>query len=115
MITKNFRLNSLANQFSAAIYNHITANNADDHFMIDTGDEPVRVNIIGGVQGVRNLVDGYVLEALKSHYPEKKWEYIGIAYLSRCITAGKLTKAGHIAWESMVADMGATVGGAHGR
>ncbi|ELM3395836.1 hypothetical protein RYQ87_003792 [Salmonella enterica] len=111
MITKNFRLNALANQYAAALYNHITATSGGDYFMIDAGGESVRVNILGGVKGMRDLVDGYALEAIKEHYPAVKWESIGIAYLSRCVDAGGLTDAGLEAWGNMTADMGATVAG----
>lgn len=111
MITKNFRLNALANQYAAALYNHITATSGGDYFMIDAGGESVRVNILGGVKGVRDLVDGYALKAIKEHYPAAQWESIGIAYLSRCVNAGGLTDAGLEAWGNMTADMGATVAG----
>ncbi len=111
MMTKNFRLNALANQYAAALYNHITATSGGDYFMIDADGEAVRVEVIGGVKGMRDLVDGYVLEAIKEHYPAAKWESIGIAYLSRCVDAGGLTDAGLEAWDNMTADMGATVAG----
>lgn len=111
MITKNFRLNALANQYAAALYNLITATSSGDYFMIDAGGESVRVNILGGVKGMRDLVDGYALEAIKEHYPAAQWESIGIAYLSRCVDAGGLTDAGLEAWGNMTADMGATVAG----
>lgn len=65
----------------------------------------------GGVKGMRDLVDGYALEAIKAHYPAAQWESIGIAYLSRCVDAGGLTDAGLEAWGNMTADMGATVAG----
>ncbi|MEI7286017.1 hypothetical protein [Pectobacterium carotovorum] len=114
MITKNFRLNALANQYAAALYNHITTINGGDYFMIDAGGEPIRVEIIGGIKGMRDLVDGYALEALKEHYPVERWETIGMAYLSRCVDAEGLTDAGKQAWDSMVNDMGSTVaGGSH--
>lgn len=48
MITKNFRLNALANQYAGALYNHLTSANRGDYFMIDAGGEPVRVEISGG-------------------------------------------------------------------
>lgn len=67
MITKNFRLNALANQYAAALYDHIKTTSGGDYFMIDADGEPVRVEIAGGVNGVRDLVDGYALEALKEH------------------------------------------------
>ena len=109
MITKNFRLNALANQYAAALYNHITTTSGGDYFMIDADGEPVRVEIAGGVNGVRDLVDGYALEALKEHYPQ--WESVGIGLLEKCVNAGGLTDSGREIWQSMTADMGATVGG----
>ncbi|QLV33810.1 hypothetical protein [Citrobacter sp. RHBSTW-00424] len=109
MITKNFRLNALANQYAAVLYNHITTTSGGDYFMIDADGEPVRVEIAGGVNGVRDLVDGYALEALKEHYPQ--WESVGIGLLEKCVNAGGLTDTGREIWQSMTADMGATVGG----
>ena len=109
MITKNFRLNALANQYAAALYDHIKTTSGGDYFMIDADGEPVRVEIAGGVNGVRDLVAGYALEALKEHYPQ--WESVGIGLLQKCVNAGGLTDSGRELWQSMTADMGATVGG----
>ncbi|HGU6602619.1 TPA: hypothetical protein ACQ29M_001988 [Klebsiella pneumoniae] len=108
MITKNFRLNALANQYAAALYQHITTTSGG-HFMIDAASQPIRVEIAGGVKGVRDLIDGYALEALKEHYPQ--WESVGIGLLEKCVNAGGLTDSGREIWQSMTADMGATVGG----
>lgn len=113
MITKNFRLNALANQYAAALYNHITSATGGDYFMIDAGGEPVRVEVVGGIKGMRELVDGYALEAIKEHYPALQWESIGIAYLSRCVDAEGITENGIQAWNNMTSDMGATVGGSN--
>ncbi|WP_191185487.1 hypothetical protein [Enterobacter sichuanensis] len=107
MITKNFRLNALANQYAAALYDHIKTTSGGDYFMIDADGEPVRVEIAGGAKGVRDLIDGYALEALKEHYPQ--WESVAINLMSRCVTAGGLTEHGREIWQSMVNDMGATV------
>ena len=108
MSTKNFRLNALANQYAAALYQHITTTSGG-HFMIDAASQPIRVEIAGGVKGVRDLIDGYALEALKEHYPQ--WESVGIGLLEKCVNAGGLTDTGREIWQSMTADMGATVGG----
>lgn len=107
VITKNFRLNSLANQYAAALYDHITTTSGGDYFMVDADGESVRVEIVGGVKGVRDLIDGYALEALKEFYPQ--WESVGVELLSRCVTSGGLTEYGREIWQSMVNDMGATV------
>ncbi|STI74753.1 putative prophage protein [Escherichia coli] len=52
MITKNFRLNALANKYASALYNHITSTSGGDYFMIDADGEAVRVEIVNGVKGV---------------------------------------------------------------
>lgn len=109
MITKNFRLNALANQYAAALYNHITATSGGEFFTVDAFGESIRVNIVGGVRGVRDLIDGYALEALKEFYPQ--WESVGISMLDKCVNAGGLTDTGIEIWGSMVNDMGATVAG----
>lgn len=109
MITKNFKLNALANQFSAAVYDHITTTHGGDYFMINANGVMVHVDIIGGAKGVRDLIDGYVLEALKEAYPQ--WESVAIALLRKCVTGTTLTEHGREIWESVVSDMGATVGG----
>lgn len=109
MITKNFRLNALVNQYAAALYNHITAINGGDYFMVDAAGQQIRVELVGGVSGTRQLIDGYALEALKKTYPQ--WESIGITMLEKCVNAGGLTDTGREIWQSMVNDMGATVAG----
>jgi hypothetical protein len=106
IITQNFRLNSLANQYAAALYNHISATDGD-RFTINAGGQSIQVNIIGGVKGVRDLIDGYALEALKDTYPQ--WEAVGIQLLSKCVSGNELTKSGREIWQSMINDMGATV------
>ncbi|MGL5969004.1 MAG: hypothetical protein ACRCZ6_17940 [Kluyvera sp.] len=107
LITQNFRLNALANEYAAALHNHISATSGD-HFMINANGQPIRVNIIGGVKGIRSLIDGYALEALKDNYPQ--WEKLGIQLLSKCVQDRELTPSGHEIWQSMVNDMGDTVG-----
>lgn len=115
MITQNFRLNALANQYAAALYDHVaTATSNGEHFTIDAGGIPVRVELIGGIKGMRDLIDGYALEALKENYPAAQWENIGIALLTRCVDGKRLTDTGREIWENMTNDMGSTVaGGGH--
>lgn len=112
LITKNFHLNSLANQYAAAVYNHITATNPDAYFMIKAGEQAVRVNIVGGVSGVRSLVDGYFLEAVKDNYTQ--WEDVAITLLDKCLKGNELTSNGLEFWRNMVSDMGSTVAGNSG-
>ncbi|EBZ2142414.1 hypothetical protein D8R48_18115 [Salmonella enterica subsp. enterica serovar Newport] len=109
VITQNFRLNSLANQYAAALYNHISATSGD-HFMINANGQPIQVNIVGGAQGVRDLINGYALEALRDNYPQQ-WETIGIQLLSKCVHGDVLTTHGRETWQSMVNDMSDTVAG----
>ncbi|ELX2274158.1 TPA: hypothetical protein PXJ57_003973 [Yersinia enterocolitica] len=110
MITKNFQLNSLANQYSAAIYDHVKQQNGGDFFIVDMlVSSPLRIDIVGGASGVRGLVDAYCLEALKLNYPQ--WEKLGIALMSKCLDGNTLTQHGREIWESMGADMGSTVAG----
>lgn len=109
MITKNFRLNALANKYASALYNHITTTSGGDYFMVDAAGQQIRVELVGGVNGTRQLIDGYALEALKETYPQ--WESVGITMLEKCVNADGLTDVGREIWQSMTADMGATVGG----
>jgi hypothetical protein len=102
MITKNFRLNALANH----LYNNITAINGGNTSWL-TGRPAIR-GTGGGVNGTRQLIDGYALEALKETYPQ--WESVGITMLEKCVNAG-LTDTGREIWQSMINDMGATVAG----
>lgn len=68
MITKNFRLNALANKYASALYNHITSTSGGDYFMVDADGLAVRVEIVNGVKGVRSLIDSYTLAAMKVSY-----------------------------------------------
>ena len=94
MITKNFRLNALANKYASALYNHITSTSGGDYFMVDADGLAVRVEIVNGVKGVRSLIDSYTLAAMKVFYPQ--W-----------------TDVRREIWQSMINDMGATVAGAN--
>ncbi|HHG9959536.1 TPA: hypothetical protein ACPZLH_000654 [Yersinia enterocolitica] len=109
MITKNFRLNALANQYSAAVYDHVKQQNGGDFFIVDAGEIPLRIEIVGGVSGVRGLVDAYYLEALKLNLLQ--WEKIAIGMLTKCLEGKNLTQTGREIWESMSSDMGSTVAG----
>ena len=99
MITKNFRLNALANKYASALYNHITSTSGGDYFMVDADGEAVRVEIVNGVKGVRSLIDSYTLAAMKVFYPQ--WETVGIELLERCVTKDGLTDVGREIWQSM--------------
>lgn len=109
LITKNFRLNSLANLYAAAVYARIQQNNGSDFFNVQAGQQDIQVNIIGGISGVRALLDAYYLEAIQLHYPN--WEQLAILLLTKSLDGSELTKSGWQFWESMVSDMGSTVEG----
>ncbi|HEN3468616.1 TPA: hypothetical protein ACPZQN_003796 [Yersinia enterocolitica] len=109
MITKNFRLNALANQYSAAVYEHVRQQNGGDFFIVDSGGLALRIEIVGGVSGVRGLVDAYYLEAVKLNYPQ--WEKLAVQLLTKCLEGDGLTRPGREFWQSMANDIGSTVAG----
>lgn len=110
VLTKNFRLNALANSYAVALYEHIKAQNGGDHFMTTVNGGPLKVEIVGGPAGVRQLIDAYFLETLKENY--QGWEAAALALLDKCLMDGKtITAKGISMWESMVSDMGSTVEG----
>lgn len=67
----------------------------------------IHVEVIGGVRGIRELVDACFLEALKDIGPQ--WEGIAIKWLSQCVVDGELSERGIELWTSMRADMGDSV------
>lgn len=87
----------------------IQQNNGSDFFNMQAGQQDIQVNIIGGISGVRALVDAYYLEAIQLHYPN--WEQLAILLLTKSLDGSELTKSGWEFWESMVNDMGSTVEG----
>ncbi|MCW1971440.1 UNVERIFIED_ORG: hypothetical protein FHW05_000254 [Pantoea agglomerans] len=110
VMTKNFRLNALANSYAAALYHHVKAESGGDYFYTAVHGEPLKVEIIGGIAGMRQLVDSYFIEALKVNY--QGWEAISLATLGKCLDdRGSLTPKGISFWESMISDMGATMEG----
>ncbi|CBJ81132.1 hypothetical protein XBJ2_1060002 [Xenorhabdus bovienii str. Jollieti] len=104
MITKNFRLNALANAYAAAIYHDVTARNGGDHFAMRVGKTEISVAIVDGIKGIRELVDSYALEALQQNYPA--WEVIAINLMEKCVINDCLTGHGRKIWQSMINDMG---------
>lgn len=104
LITKNFRLNALANQYATALYHRIKLANGGDWFTVQANGATIQVNIIGGIAGMRDIVDSYLLEALQQNYP--RWENVGCALLGRCVNGITLTEQGSHIWQSMVNDMG---------
>lgn len=109
LITKNFRLNSLANLYAAAVYARVQQNNGGDFFTVQAGAQTIQVNIIGGAAGVRLLVDAYYLEAIQVHY--QNWEKLAILLLTKSLKGAELTQSGWEFWESMMNDMASTIEG----
>lgn len=104
MITKNFKVNSLANRYAAAIYHDVTTRNGGDWFPMNVGNKAIEVAIIDGVKGIRMLVDSYLLEALQKQYPS--WEFAAANVLEKCVMNGYITGYGREVWRSMINDMG---------
>lgn len=110
VITKNFRLNALVNRYAAALYHHVKADTGGDYFYMAVYGNPVKVEIIGGVAGMRHLIDSYLLEALKINY--QGWEALSLATIGKCLSEkSSLTPKGISFWQGMVSDMGATMEG----
>ncbi|MHA6305682.1 hypothetical protein ACX3SV_01010 [Hafnia paralvei] len=107
LITKNFRLNALANLFSTAIFDLIRQQNGGDWFTVNADGQDIHVEVIGGVRGIRELVDACFLAALKDIGPQ--WEGIAIKWLSQCVIDGELSERGSELWTSMRADMSDSV------
>lgn len=106
LITHNFRLNALANAYAVSLFNHITVTGGGN-FQVKAGETPITVTITEGVSGVRDLIDGFFLEVVKSDVPE--WEDFAIKALSNFVRNGELTSLGRSIWQDMKNDMGATI------
>lgn len=107
IMTKNFRLNALANQFAAAIYNHIREQNGGAWFPMNVNGQRIEVAITDGSTGIRLLVDSYLLEPLKQEYPH--WEQLASKLLNLCLEGNEPTERGKDIWQSMINDMSATL------
>ncbi|AMG66547.1 hypothetical protein [Providencia stuartii] len=107
MITKNFKVNSLANSYAAAIYHDVTTRNGGDWFSMNVGNKTINVAIIDGVKGIRMLVDSYLLEALKEQYPS--WEFTAANVLEKCVINGYISGYGREIWQGMINDMSDTL------
>lgn len=104
MITKNFQLNALANQFAAAVYDSVRQQNGGDWFAMSVGSSQIEVAITDGVKGIRKLVNSYLLTPLKDTSPQ--WESVAITLIKKCVNKRGLTAIGVEMWESMINDMG---------
>ena len=107
ILTKNFRLNALANQFAAAIFNHVILQNGGEWFPMEIKGQRIEVAIVNGSAGIRLLVDSYLLEPMKQEYP--LWEALAGDLLSLCINGNGLTERGESIWQSMINDMSASL------
>lgn len=107
LMTKNFRLNALANRYSAAVYNHLTEQSGGDWFPMTVKGQRIEVAITGGPKGIRDLVDSYLLRATKVSY--RQWERVATDVLTVCLDGDVLTEHGKSVWQSMVNDMSASL------
>lgn len=107
IITKDFRLNALANRYAKAIYNHIKQQNGGDWFRMAVNGKLAEVAIIDGSAGIRMLVDSYLLEPMKQEYP--CWEQLATSLLILCVDGNEPTDRGKSIWQSMVNDMSASL------
>ncbi|RRW66983.1 hypothetical protein EGJ48_20305 [Pantoea dispersa] len=107
LITKNFRINALANKYSAAIYNHVRHQNGGDWFPMEIKGHRIEVAIVDGSAGIRMLVDSYLLEPMKQEYPH--WEALASNLLPLCTDGSSLTERGESIWQSMINDMSASL------
>ncbi|MFP9228797.1 hypothetical protein [Pectobacterium cacticida] len=103
LITKNFRLNALANQYVSALYPVVRRQNNRYFFTTEATAQALQVDIVGNVQGMQKLVDSYLFEALEQDY--RQWEDVAITTLTACIEGSVLTIHGRKIWESIVSDM----------
>lgn len=107
IITKNFRLNALANLFAAAVYDGVRQKNGGDWFPMEIKGHRIEVAIIDGSAGIRMLVDSYLLEPMKQEYPH--WEALASNLLTLCTDGSSLTERGESIWQSMINDMSASL------
>ncbi|EMH1415425.1 hypothetical protein RGJ02_003253 [Morganella morganii] len=107
LITKNFRVNALANLFAGAVYHDVTTRNGGDWFPMNVGNKAIEVAITDGVKGIRMLVDSYLLEALQQQ--SRTWEPAAVRVLEQCTANGFITGFGREIWQSMINDMGDTL------
>ena len=107
MITKNFRLNALANQFAAAIYNYVRQQNGGEWFPMEIKGQRIEVAIVDGSAGIRLLVDSYLLEPMKQEYP--CWEDMASNMLILCLEGSEPSAQGKSIWQSMINDMSSSL------
>ncbi|UIL52542.1 hypothetical protein LZU96_00815 [Pantoea agglomerans] len=112
ILTKNFRLNALANQFAAAMYNSVRQQNGGDWFPMTVNGHQIQVAIVDGMSGIRMLVDSYLLEPMKKAYPN--WEQLASDLLILCLDGNEPSGYGQSIWQSMINDMSASLSGSEG-
>ena len=113
LITKHPRLNALANQYAVAVHRYVIQQNKGGQFDFGMDGEALYVAIMGGVPGIRDLVDSYLLDALKLNCPQL--DLLVIQMISKCLDDGNLTPRGLVVWQCIKKDMYATVLGNGGR
>ncbi len=102
--TKNKQLSALADRLALAIYTHNRQENGRDMVPINAGGQRILMEIIGGVDGVRQLVDAYFLEAMEQNF--HAWEPAAAKMITLCLNGYRLNSNGKEIWQSMLNDMG---------
>ncbi|QDL30420.1 hypothetical protein [Serratia liquefaciens] len=114
LIANGTSLDALAQQYSEAVYSHVTQQKNGNKFDFGMDGEVLYIATNGGVLGIRNVVDSYLLDILKLDYP--RWEPLAIALLTKCLDGNSLTLRGLNIWEGTKKNMWADVlynGGLH--
>ncbi|MFV8992772.1 hypothetical protein ABQ381_22330 [Serratia fonticola] len=103
LITNNPRLNALANQYAVAVHRHVMQQNKGGQFDFGMNGQASYVAIMGGVPGIRDLVDSYLLGALKLNCPQL--DLLVIQMISKCLDDDNLTPRGLAVWQFIKKDM----------
>jgi hypothetical protein len=101
------RISVLANRLAMAIYRHNQLENGRDFVPLNAGGQRIMMEIIGGVEGIRPLVDSYLIDAVKENYPH--WQSVAILLISACLDGEQLSAHGVEVWQGMINDMGSTI------
>lgn len=102
-----WRANVLAGRFAKALYTLLIEIHGDAHFYVLVNGQRVRCDVTGGVQGMREIVDGFVLDMANRN--PSLWKDIGPLLLKRSVKHSRLTDFGLEVWEAVKGDIGNTL------
>ncbi|MFV8870211.1 hypothetical protein [Serratia fonticola] len=103
LITNSPRLNALANQYAVAVHRHVMQQNKGGKFDFGMDGQASYVAIMGGVSGIRDLVDSYLLVALRLNCPQL--DLLVIQMISKCLDNDNLTPRGLVVWQCIKKEM----------